>query len=524
MKSTPALLFGWLIASASAYAQQNPAPPPAVENLGPQVNSEFNEVNPVIAPDGRTLYFARISHPQNTHGDKGSQDIWFSELGPNGQWNPARRMGAPLNRDQYNCTYGITPDGNTMLLKGAYNNGVYETRGFSTSKRTANGWSAPQKLNVPGYEKISRGQFDCGYLSADGKVLLMAFSEKKNSQNDDLYVSFRQKDGSWSRPMNLGAEVNTDDFTETTPFLAADGATLYFSSNRPGGQGSNDVYVCKRVDNTWKHWSKPVNLGPGVNTEGYDAYYSVAASGEYAYLTTFRNTLGKGDIVRIRLTDLPGDPQSPATKPEPVVLVSGRVIDQRTGRPVEARVVYETLPDGTEVGTATSNPLTGEYKIVLPYGKKYSMRAIAPDFLAEGDNIDLTQAQGYQEIQGKELKLIPIEVGRAVRLNNIFFDLGKATLRDESFPELDRIALSLNENPKMAIEIGGHTDNTGSNELNARLSQDRADAVREYLIGKGIEPDRIASKGYGETRPVTANDTEAGRQANRRVEFLIVKK
>ncbi|GAB4009337.1 OmpA family protein [Spirosoma sp. KCTC 42546] len=509
-----------------------------VENLGNQVNSEYNEINPMISPDGKTLYFARISHPNNTHGVKGSQDIWYSELdAASGKWGPARRMGFPLNKDEYNCAYSITPDGNSMLIKGQYNNGTYETRGFSLSKKTAGGWSPPQKMDIPNYVSMSKGQFDCGFMSADGKVLLMAFSEKKNSKEDDIYVSFRQKDGSWTKPMDLGPEVNTK-FTETTPFLAPDGATLYFSSNREGGLGSNDIYVCKRVDKTWKHWSKPVNLGPKVNTDGYDAYYTLAASGDYAYLTTFKNTLGKGDIVRVKLSDsqptnqpgkLGGGGDDVANKtdiirPDPVALISGKVIDQATGKPVEARIIYQTLPDGAEAGEATSDPITGEYKIVLPYGQKYTMRAIAKDFIAEGDNIDLTQPKGFQEITGKQLKMIPILAGAVIRLNNIFFDTGKSELRPESSPELDRLVNTLNEAPKMTIEVRGHTDNTGSNEINNKLSQDRADAVREYFISKGIEPDRVASKGFGETKPVATNDTEIGRQQNRRVEFVIVKK
>ena len=439
-----------------------------------------------------------------------------------------------------------------MLIKEAYNNGRYETRGYSFSKKTTNGWSVPQKLEIAGYERMSQGQYDCGFLSADGKVLIMSFSEKKNSKEDDLYVSFRQKDGSWSKPVSLGPDVNTK-FTETTPFLAADGATLYFSSNREGGQGSNDIYICKRVDKTWKHWSKPQNLGPKINTEGYDAYYSIPAAGDYAYMTSFKGTLGKGDVVRIKMfDDIPttptlanNDPSKAGSgnpngngqngngtnndpnallRPDPVAIISGRVIDQKTGRPVQARVVYQTLPDGNEAGEATSDPITGEYKIVLPYGQKYSMRAIAPNFIAEGENVDLTQVKGFQEIKGKELTMVPIEEGKAIRLNNIFFDTGKSELRPESAPELDRMVAVLNENPKMTISLNGHTDNTGGVAVNQKLSQDRADAVREYFIGKGIEPDRIASKGFGESKPVAANDTEDGRQKNRRVEFLIVKK
>lgn len=210
-------------------------------------------------------------------------------------------------------------------------------------------------------------------------------------------------------------------------------------------------------------------------------------------------------------------------------MISGKVIDSKTGKPVEATIIYEDLTTGEEVGTATTNPTTGEYKLVLPYGQKYSWRAVAPNFIAEGENIDLTDTtnhgnKSFKEIANKSLKLIPIEEGQIVRLNNIFFATGKATLREESFPELNRIAISMQENKTLAIELGGHTDNTGSAEFNINLSQERADTVREYLIGKGIEPDRIASKGYGETKPVAKNDTPEGQQQNRRVEFKILKK
>ena len=549
------LLVNGLVAYAQAPTSVSATSPYRGENLGPQVNSTYNEGNPLISPDGKTLYYTREDHPNNTmFADKenGSADIWYSEWQPSNQWGPARRMGAPLNQFNHNAVFSITPDGNTLLLRGAYTNGRYETRGFSISKRTAGGWGTPETLNIANYEKMSKGRFDFAYLTVDGKTLLLSFSEKRNGQKDDLYVSFRQKNGSWSQPMNLGGDINTDDYTETTPFLAPDGNTLYFSTNRPGGQGDNDVWVTRRVDKTWKRWSKPQNLGPGTNTDGYDAYYSISALGDLAYLTTFKNVGtdgGKGgDIVQIRLRAItpPGSADSTTlaqtpgqlgsgktptdlTRPDPVALLSGKVIDQKTGRPIAAEIIYSTLPDGAEAGRATADPTTGEYKLILPYGKKYSIVTIAPDFIAEGANIDLTggppdPGKGFQEIKGKELRLTPIREGESIPLTNVFFDTGKAILRDESAPELDRFVAVMNENPKLVAELGGHTDNVGSNETNAKLSQDRADAVREYLIGKGIEPDRLTSKGFGESKPVAPNDTDEGRQKNRRVEFLIVKK
>lgn len=516
-----------------------------VENLGEMVNSEYAEIAPVISPDGKTIYFVRLAHPQNTNGAKESGDIWFSEFNSaTNKWSRARRMPSPLNRspDGYNQLYSITPDGNSILIKGAFLNGRYETRGVSMSLRKSGGWSAPQKLNIIDYEKISKGEFDAAFLSNDGKTLLLSFSKKKKSIVDDIYVSFKQKNDTWSRPESIGKDVNTEDFTETTPFLASDGVTLYFSSNRTGGAGSNDIYMAKRLDRTWKKWSKPVNLGPEINTKGYDGYYSVVAGAEYAYLMSYgTGNLGKSDIVRIALPKPP--PIDTTTKkpeviaetkaaaaPDPVVMLSGKVSNSISGKAIDSKIVYGTLPDGEEVGSALSSPVSGEFKIVLPYGKNFWIRAEAPGYIAEEINIDLMDStaigkgKNSKEIVGRILKLVPIEEGSIVRLNNIFFESSKSLLRPESIPELKRMVLTMTQNSTMRIELGGHTDNLGSDLPNLKLSQERADVVRDYLVSQGIQLDRIQSRGYGETRPVATNLTAAGRQENRRVEFLILKK
>jgi outer membrane protein OmpA-like peptidoglycan-associated protein len=547
------------------------------ENLGQAVNSEYNEISPVISPDGKTLYFVREKHPNNP---KGGDDIWFCEL-VSGFWSSARRMSSVVNRDEYNTLYSISPDGNTLLLKGAYESGQYETRGFSISKKKPEGWSVPQKLLIPNYEKMSRGLFDYGFMSNDGKVLLMSFSEKKNSGIDDLYVSLLGKDGKWSEPISLGAEINTGDFTETTPFLASDGVTLYFSSNRKGGLGSNDIYVAKRLDKSWKRWSKPINVGAPINTEDYDGFYSISAAGDYAYLSTRKGQFGKGDIVRIALQTKPTEPTEtspiaqtdpnkagsttpnnssnggvtpqtlPSTNPvppssgigqtvpttpaiqptttsklsEPVVLLSGKLYDAKTKSvPKDAKIIYEDLATGNEEGVATPDPTTGEYKITLPYGKKYGITAIVGGFVAKSQNIDLTNPGKYLELGGRDIAMVPIEKGATIQMNNIFFEYAKATLQATSFSELNRVVQLLNRNTAMKIEISGHTDNVGLDENNLKLSQERAEAVKTYLLSKGVNAVRLSAKGYGETKPIATNDTEEGKQQNRRVEFVIIEK
>ncbi|MGB3946488.1 MAG: OmpA family protein [Bacteroidia bacterium] len=485
-------------------------------NLGRDVNSIYNEIAPIISPDEQTLFFIRSESPENTYGWKeSSEDIWFSEYDTKTErWGASKHMALPFNKTDFNKIVGITPDGNTVLIKGLYKNGEYKGRGFSFSHKIVNGWSEPEQIKLKRFDDMANGTHQGSFLSNDGKTILLSFSEKSGSENNDLYVSFLEDDNKWSRPKPLGKIINTEA-NDDTPFLASDGVTLYFSSDRIGGLGKRDIYLSKRLDNTWQNWSTPVNLGSSVNTSGDDANYSIAASGYYAYMVSSRNSLGGTDIVRIKLKD--------EIKPNPVVLINGHVFNAKTKQPIDATISYQILADGTEQGIARTNPENGNYKIVLPYGKYYSFLAKADGFIAVSDNMDLSTTMEYKEIK-RNLFLVPIEIGETIRLNNIFFDLAKATLKEESFPELNRLVKYMIDNPSMEIEIAGHTDNVGSEQTNNILSQDRANTVKAFLVSKGILETRIIAKGYGKNKPVTTNETEEGRQFNRRVEFSILKK
>ncbi|MES2286150.1 MAG: OmpA family protein [Bacteroidota bacterium] len=485
-------------------------------NLGRDVNTSYDEIAPIISPDEQTLFFIRSSYPKNTFGWKeNSEDIWYSEYDKQKElWGEAKHLGLPFNKTDFNKIVGITPDGNTALIKGLYKKGEYKERGFSFSHKIMKGWSEPEQIKLKGFDNMAKGNHQGSFFSNDGKTILLSFSEKEGSDNNDLYVTFLEEDDKWSRPKSLGTIINTED-NDDTPFLASDGVSLYFSSDRIGGLGKRDIYLTKRLDNTWLNWTVPVNIGPTVNTSGDDANYSIAASGYYAYMVSSRNSLGGTDIVRIKLKD--------EIKPNPVVLISGQVFNAKNNQPLDASISYQLLAEGTEQGIARTNPENGNYKIVLPYGTRYSFLAKAEGFLAVSDNIDLSTIQEYKEIT-RDLYLVPIEIGETVRLNNIFFDLSKATLRDESFPELNRLAKYMLDNPVMEIEMSGHTDNVGSDQSNNQLSQDRSNAVKTFLVSKGIADSRIVSKGYGKSKPITTNEKEEGRQLNRRVEFTILKK
>lgn len=480
------------------------------ENLGRSINTKYSEHWPVISPDGKTLYFLREGHPEN---ESESGDIWFSNLQSDGIWTLARHMGKPLNTLDGGSVCSVSPDGNTLLLLGFYNKtGRINFDGFSLSHRTKDGWSFP--LGVPIKNFYNLNNHWSGYLSNDGKKLFMGIQRTDSYGECDIYVSFLQSNNVWTEPINLGNVINTKEMEEDA-FLAADDVTLYFESKGHGGYGGFDVFMAKRLDDTWENWSTPVNLGATINTKEDDQEYYITAKGDYAYFASGDNSFGELDIFRIKLPE--------KVKPKPVVLIYGKVLNAKTNEPIEAEIKYEVLSTGVEAGIANSNPNDGSYKIILPYGKNYGYSAKATGYYSVSENINLEKLSGYKEIE-RNLYLAPIEIGEVVRLNNVFFDFDKYELKPESFPELDRVVKFLNDYPTLEIELSGHTDNIGSDDYNQKLSENRANAVAEYIYSKGISKNRISVIGYGETHPVDTNDTEEGRQKNRRVEFKILKK
>lgn len=496
-----------------------------VENLGQRINSEYPELRPTISADGNLLFFIRMGHPANEHiaTVRNAQDIWYSMREEDGSWSPAEHLNGTVNASQYNAVFWISPDLNTMLIKGAYVDGQYYGMGVSMTKLQKNGdWSPPQMLRIRNFNKFAYTQQFGASMGQDGKTLLLYMSDKKNSFDNDLYVSFWEGGDIWTAPKSLGKKINLPDYNEMSPFIAADGTTLYFSSDRPGGLGMNDIWMSKRQDDSWTKWSEPVNMGKPINTENDEAFFTLDAGGEYAYLTSSDGAFGGSDIVRVKLLE--------REKPDPVVIVSGNVYNAKTNKPLSADLIYEILPDGSEAGRGTSNPQDGSFKIVLPYDKNYLIRASADKFFAISENLNLDSLikVGYKEIH-KDLYLAPIEIGQVFRLNNVFFDFDKYTLRPESYTELNRVVMFLNEYPNIEIEMGAHTDSKGSDEYNITLSHNRAKSVMEYILSKGIAPSRITFKGYGETKPVAPNtnadgsDNPDGRQLNRRVEFIIMK-
>ncbi|MFL5727874.1 MAG: OmpA family protein, partial [Cytophagaceae bacterium] len=321
-------------------------------------------------------------------------------------------------------------------------------------------------------------------------------------------------DCTWTKPLNLGKFINTKG-TEAAPFLAADDKTLYYTSDGLDGYGGSDIYMSRRMDETWQNWSTPENLGPVVNSSFDESFFTLSASGNQVYFTSQSEKAEDVDMYMLVLPKI--------LKPLPVMLVFGKVLNSKTNQPVAGvRIFFENLATGKEAGFASSSYNAGYYQLVLPSGSSYGYLAEKEGYISVNSNIDLTKMEDYKEYR-KDLYITPIEAGQTIALNNIFFVFDKYDLKPESFLELDRLVVLLKKNPSMQIEITANTDNVGSEEYNDLLSVKRAKSVTDYLLLKsGIEKSRITMKHDGELKPVATNTTIAGRQLNRRVEFKII--
>ncbi len=491
-----------------------------VERLDDNVNSEFSELNPLLSPDGKTLYFSRKNHPENIGGVTDKEDIWYSELSEDGSWSLAKNMGPEFNNANPNFINAVsaTPDGKSViiLLGNKYLEKGKMVAGVSVSDNLNGTWSPPQPLNIENDYNFNE---KANYFMANTRNTLLMSVEREDSRGDrDLYVSFQKNDSLWSAPLNLGDVVNTAGL-ESAPFLASDNVTLYFSSNGFSGFGGSDVYMSKRLDDTWTNWSEPENMGPDINTELNDLFFNIPSTSEYAYYSR-EVAVDNADVYRVKLPLF--------MSPEPIVIVTGKLIDAKTGEPIAAKIIYEQLPEGKEIGVAQSNPETGEYEIHLPGGHLYGVRADAEGHISESQNLDLRNVTQDGVTKTQDLRLEPIEVAKiepdaTINLNNIFFDFDQATLKPESFPELNRIVQLMGDRPSLEVEISGHADATGPEIYNLGLSERRAKSVVRYLTDKGVSKDRVKVTFFGETKPIESNETREGRRKNRRVEFKILK-
>ena len=497
------------------------------------INSVYDEQCPVIASEGSTLFFTRANHPDNIDGISDKGDIWYSTL-IGDKWSVPIHAGSVINNSKWNGVLGFSNNGNTMLLHHHYQD---SKQGLSISQKREDGWTSPVALKIPYF--LNRSALQSGSISNDGKVIVLSIDSYNTRGGEDIYVLFRQNDGSWSDPKNLSSVVNTI-YQEMTPYIAEDTKTLFFASNgHPNSEGSFDIYRTVRDDDTWTSWSIPENLGNEINSEGRESFYQYSVDTKIALYVSTIHSDGYGDfksakqneliekLNTVSLDTINLNPDTLALVTVPIAMsdtlaktksgfmFTGTVKSAKTDSLLEATLLVSATERNLQVTRETNN---GSFNIPLP-PDTYHLSVEAKGYLSKFLTVQVDSIAAQYHIA-----MSPIIVGETVNLKSVLFNRGTDELLSSSYGELDAVVKMMKENSSMEIALGGHTDNQGSSKLNYNLSEKRVVAVEKYLQSKGISGKRIDGKGYGGSKPIASNKNETTRKFNRRVEFTVTKK
>ena len=499
----------------ASIAVKNPVPfEPKL--MSDSVNTpQYSEYLPTVTADGETMIFTRLF---------ARQEDFFQTKKVNGIWQKAVPLDE-LNTDNSEGAQVVSADGNLLLFAAKDRPDGLGSFDIYFSKKIKEKWSVAKPfvaINTPYWESQPS-------ISADGRTIYFASNRPKGAGGIDIWY-VQSENGKWSEARNLGAPINTR-WDDQTPFIHADNATLFFTSEGHAGMGGKDLFLARRQSDST--WNTPENLGFPINTKENEGTLAVALDGKLAYFA--RAT--KADLYDIYTFEL-----YEKIRPAPVTYVRATVRDAVEKGPLSnARLEFVDLATQKMVAISMTDE-TGGFLTCLPFGKNYALNVSRKDYIFQSENFNLAESATFDkpfDLVFYLQKLInspskpantegsskppKVEEPKPIVLKNVFFETNKADLRKESRVELNKLRLLLSENPTMKIEISGHTDNVGSDAENLLLSEKRAKSVRDFLVQNGIATERLTYKGYGKTQPIDSNETETGRAVNRRTAFLILK-
>ena len=508
-----------------------------VDNL--ELNTEFDEWGPCLSTDGDLLLFSSDRPNNNKPNETNHHDYDIYNSIRNKRKFSISKPISEINTKQNNIVGGLSYDGQRMLLymNENNNNDVYESilKGDKWSKPKRKMGLALQGGNSGGDETFA------SYDPADVKVYYI--TDGGYSGNKDIYFSGvmdRDKD-IWAGGQSAGEKINTN-FQEGSVYIHPDGQSMYFSSQGHNSIGGYDIFVS--YVNKLGQWETPINLGYPINTVYDDMFYSPHANGKLAYIASNRSG-GKGGMDIYKVTFQGADkPMSVSIKDqlmssiaqpiedksviEPIQITEksltvfkGKIIDAITKNPIYSEIKITLNKTGEEFITLNSNSSTGKFLLSLPAGENYGISVLSDGYLFHSENFNIPINSGF-DLVDKVIELKNIKVGSNITLKNVFFDLGKSKIKKDSYPELDRLVDLLNDISTLKIEISGHTDNIGNKDFNELLSMQRASAVLNYIVNKGINKNRLTAIGFGDSKPIDSNNTKVGRANNRRTEFKII--
>lgn len=523
-----------------------------IDNLGKNINTYYPEYSPMITADESVIIFTTrrengIGNEKDVSDMGYMEDIFVSFKDVNGSWSPATGLDENINTDSHDATSGFSNDGLTIFV-------YYGHKGMGdiyVSEKVDGLWTKAKSIGKKINTKTTHETSAC--LSFDGKQLYFSSDRPGGFGGHDIWVSnWNKEKEQWGEAKNLGGVVNTS-YDERGVFMHPDGKTMYFSSDGHKGMGGYDIYSSMMDDN--KIFLTPVNIGYPISTPDDDVHFVMAANGKHGYYSSYHED-GEGEKDIYMVTFL-GQKKEPilsgednllsgivSTQQEDIVqpkvevnmknlaIFKGKVLDADTKQPVSSQI--ELVDNGSSelVSEFKNDGKSGKFILSLPAGKNYGIAVKAEGYLFHSENFDIPESAGFREYE-KIIYLQKLKKDVSIVLRNIFFDLNKYSLKAASKIELNRLIELLETNPDLRIEISGHTDSRGSDSHNQKLSQDRAKAVVDYLVGPGgFSRSRFEFKGYGETKPLISKedinklkseeDKEEAHSKNRRTEFKIV--
>ncbi len=499
------------------------------ENMGNSVNSRHDEYWPSISADGKTLVITRLIPREDldeiekrlqrmpeekrklmeSRIHKKQEDFFISHR-DDSVWNVARNMGSPLNTKFNEGAQSLSADGKTMYFSACNKSDGQGGCDIYISEKKNGSWSKPLNLGKP----VNTGKWESQpSISPDGQTLYFVSNRKGGLGKKDIWKSQKNEDDEWKKPVNLGDSINTPE-EEMAPFIHMDNQTLYFASAGWLGMGDMDLFMAEKKGDT--AWTSPVNLGYPINTPESEFGMAVSPAGHKAYYASDRKRDSGKDIY---MFELPVKVQPVATS-----YMKGNVFDAETNKPLKANFELISMKSGKTIMNSYSREETGSFLVSIPSNHNYILNVSKKGYLFYSDNFKLEGKHEASEPYLKDIPLKPLEAGEKMILRNVFYATDSFKLKPESKVELNKVLKLLDNNSTLQIEISGHTDNVGTDSYNKELSVNRARSVYDYLIEKGIDPDRLTFKGYGEKQPIATNETPEGRAKNRRTEIKVLKK
>lgn len=514
-----------------------------LEKLPAFINSaKYDEIAPILSPDGQTMYFTRVGSPdfdktlevegkdmqlslsqsqynsflaniysriagypiRNAITSSYNQDVWIAQFEKNDLVNCVH-PSAPLNNALPNSICALTPKNNSFIVLNQFLPGGGMDEGFSIIEKQGENWQFPTPIKIEDY--YTNGSNVNITMSPDGEVLIMSLKRNDSQGGNDLYVSIKNNLGGWTAPMNMGVVLNSRA-SEDTPTISADKKTIYFSSNRSNTMGGRDIFRSRRNSDDWTDWTVPRRFIAPINSNKDDSQPFFNDATGYLYFSSNRE--GSADIYRVKV----------AGAKSPKVLVKGKIVNALTNELMSAKVLYGPNEMGYYQRYFKSKD--GYFEIRIPKGQTFKIMGEQKDFLSPIEVIETNQKH-YYPTQELTLYLTPIRENIEIKLAPIYFKQSESIILENSYAALDYLVTFLNEKSTISIRVEGHTENIGEPKDLINLSEQRAFAVKRYLLDRGIDSSRVEAIGFGASRPAVKGKKDGKRQLNRRVEVRITK-